>query len=638
MSEDKENGNDSGLGIPFDFSSWNAWQGLPLPGTDQNFTGNQNNIYQDPQNNISTTELQSQQQLDPGEWQERREIARHYRALERVKHRSNLRCQEQYLKQRMREVHEEIIPKDCGYLYVKINGNGNGLSYCEVFSAQIRSLERYRFQGSNETAWRVVLIEKRTGAEVISPLYKEDDMKITAKLKRTVLAAYDCSDSAKSRSFLWEWLRREMISMLEGAEVVEIPSGPGWFKSGDSCHFYTMADEDTSKFTTYMQRFNMNWIDEPDKNDTLRSLMDVLEHVGDLSIAGMLLLYRFAALLGRLTGKASFPAGLIIWGERAEEAARHYLQTMSNDVDTVNIDSDRLERIRKKVSALQDTPAIFLVTDPDHRSVQNRLREVVSWMQASCIEGESVKAPFVFCIKRFSMAMPLENMLVLDTSGIRLPQDDLALDKFQCAVIEQIERSGTYWTEEIRNEYIRYQRNNIGETLSMMRMTKEVLLKMLNNADALLRIRFWKLLEAGEKEIQAQLSPKTGRLSEMFRDQVSELVDKGTIKIYSKEKAPVSNERNYIYYDSEYYYFTKDIMEMIGKMAGMDRKTILYVRQELYALSMVKTYQSAGYRPKEFYIDFRICNDYGQRKDLSGVAITRRFWDEEGGIALCERG
>lgn len=562
------------------------------------------------------------------------------RNMRRDSHKSFLRREEQREKLILKESHMEIVEKEGAMYALMLDGAGKGISFRKVFSAKMQSLECFRYQRSTKIRWQITLLEERTGIEIISPLYIEEDMKVMSRLKRTILAAYDCSDSAKSRALLWEWIHKEMVSMLKDVDVVEIPSCPGWYADEVSCHFYTMTDEDTSKFSAYMKRFFMPRFVELDMNDTLCSLMDSIEQLGDLSIVGVLLLSRFSALFGRLTGKNCFRTGMVIWGERAEEIARCFLRTMTNDVDTVNLDSDRLGRIREKVRELQDTPVIFLVTNPDSRSVQNRLREVMSWMQTSCIEGEKVKAPFIFCFKRFSSMIPLENMLVLDADSIKLPQDGQDLERFQCLVVEKVEQSGWQWIDEISHRYKKYHESGIEEMGSMARVIREVLLKMFDdiNVSRELFLRFHDLLVEGEKEMVEQLSKKTGRLSEMFRDQVSKLVDLGSVEIFNRDRAPVQNECNYIYFDTKYYYFTKEVMGIIGALSGMDRKSVLRVKQEIFNLSMVKTYKATGYRPEEMSKDFRICNAYGQRKDMSGLAVRREFFDEAGGIALCERG
>lgn len=591
-------------------------------------TGNPATMIQSLLNNLALNDIQEQ-----------REIARHIRAKDRDEHRSRLKCEEQYQKQMMHEIHEEILSRGNTYIYIRVNGNGNGLYQRIVFLARILNLQCFRYQGSNEVLWQATLIEENSGNMVVTPLYTQDDLKSLTKLRKTVLMIYDKSDSTKSRAFLWQWLHKELLTMLDKADVIEIPSGQGWYGNVENYHFYTMADEDTTKFSMYMQKFDMFRYDRLDMSAILCSLVDHLEQAGDPDIVGMLLEYRFWALFGRLTGKSCFYTGIVIYGKDAEAVVHSYLRTMINDVDTVNLDSDRMETIRKKVCALQDTPVIYKVSNPENRSVQNRLDKVLSWMQTSSMEGESVKAPFVFCLKYFSSAIPLKDMLVLDASTIRLPHGNQIWDKFQCLVIEMIEKSGCYWVDEIANRYEKYRESGMGEASSMVKMIKEVLLKMFDvseiNRD--LHHRFRKLLEAGEAEIEEQLSEKTGRLSEIFKEQVINLVDRGLFTIYDRNMVPASVEYDDIYFDTECYYFTEKALKKISGLAGIDKKSVLNIKRGLYDLSMVKTYRETGSRQKELNVDFRIYNANRQCKDLSGLAIKREFWDEFGGIALCER-
>lgn len=568
------------------------------------------------------------------------EEARLDRSMRRDEYRSRLKREEQREKMIRRESSMDITEKEGAIYVLMLDGFGQGISFRKVFSAKIKEVQFFNYKNSTKIWWQVTLREERTGREAISPLYTKEDLIVEARLKRTILVKYDCSDSTKSCSFLWKWIRKQLISMLNDVDVIEIPSAPGWHLSSQKWHFCSMSDEDTDKYTEYMRNFTMLRFRDLKAEDTLGSLIENLDKICDQASVGMLIQCRFKALLGRLTGRPCFGNGILIYGEKAEDVARFYLSTMMNSEDTINLDSDRIGKIREKICTLQDTPAIFLITNSDNRSVQNRLQEVMSWMQASCIEGKRLNILFVFCVKSFSARISLDNMLVLDASNVRLPKDDHVFEKFQCFIVEKIEREGEIWAGEIENRYESYIKWGNGEAVSMARTVKEVLSKMFDepDVDIMHRIELRELLRAGEAEIEGQLSEKRGSLSEIFRDQVSKLVDSGLVEIFNRDRAPVQNERNYIFFDSEYYYFTKEVMGKIGKMSGMGRKSVLRVKQEIFNLSMLKKYRSTGQRAEELHVDFRICNAYGQRKDLSGLAVRREFFDEAGGIALCERG
>ena len=227
-----------------------------------------------------------------------------------------------------------------------------------------------------------------------------------------------------------------------------------------------------------------------------------------------------------------------------------------------------------------------------------------------------------------------------DASCIKLLQIDQIFDKFQCLVIEEIEKSGSHWVDEIADRYEWYRKNGMCEMNAMVKMIKEVLLKMFDTVEigAELHSRFQALFEAGEAEVEEQLSKRTGRILEIFKEQVIDLVDCKVLTIYDREKAPIRNECDYVYFDLEFYYFTEAVLRKIGKLAHIDKKSVLQIKKELCELSLVKIYSTTGNRQEETNIDFRITNAYGQRMDLSGLAIKREFWDDIGGIALCERG
>lgn len=589
------------------------------------------------QQNVATY-LQSDAWMHKMSVQNALEEERLRRAMLRDSHKSYLRREEQEEKRRRRELYSQISIRDNTLLITKYNGVGDVLSERKVLQCRILDAERFRYEGNPEILWRVTLEEERSGLIVFSPLYGEKELHFTAKLRRTILGSYDCAD-VKDEADLWKYIYELIVSILNSKSVIELPAAPGWYWYGDGYHFYTAADKDTSLFNRFMLGFQVNRFDGLEGGDTMSEVLNHLDQITDKGVAGMLLINRFMTFLGRLTGENCFRTGIVIWGENAEEVARHYLRTMSNEVDIINLDCDRVDRIRGRVCSLQDTAVIFLVSDPGNRSVQNRLSQVISWMQTSLIEERRVKVPFVFCLRKFSIEVSLDDMVVIDTAGIVLHQHSKSLDKLQYFVMEMVEKSGTYWVAEIRRKYGKNREAGMGQTMALMRTIGEILLNMIDSdriSEELFR-QFQELLDAGMREMEGQLSRKTGQLTELFRDKVKDLVDIGEIEIYDRDKAPTNNERDHIYFDHECYYFTTEVLKNVCKLSEIDKKSSLHIKKELRLLSMLKMYQATGCRQEEMNIDFRIYNAYGQCKDLSGLAIKREFWDEIGGIALCER-
>ena len=566
------------------------------------------------------------------------EEERFRRNMQRDSYKSYLRREEQAERLRRREQYSRICIKEATLWLTRYNGLGEVLSERKVLRCTISAIEWFRYEGSSEIVGRIILEEERSGLTVFSPLYSEKELYSAVKLKRTILGQYDCAD-LKDEATLWNYIRETITLMSNRKDVIDIPVAPGWYGSVDGYHFYSSVDEDTSLFNQFMLGFCVKRFGRLDPSDTISEALNHLDQIADQRTAGMLLLGRFSTFLGRLTGESCFRTGSVILGENAEEVAKHYLSTMSNEVDSINLDSDRIEKIRDKVCLLQDTPAIFQVSDPGNRSVQNRFSQIISWMQTALIEERRVKVPFVFCFRKFSATVPLENMIIIDASDIALQRQSQSLDKLQCFAMEMVENSGTYWVTEITQHYRRKREAGMVQAMALMCTISEILLKMLDR-DRIgeeLFGRFQKLLDAGMIEIEGQLSKKTGKLTELFHDKVKDLVDIGKIRIYDRDKAPTNNECDHIYFDNEYYYFTAEALKNICELSGIDKKSSLHIKKELRFLSMLKMYHATGYRQEEMNIDFRTYNAYGQCKDLSGLAIKREFWDEIGGISLWER-
>lgn len=84
--------------------------------------------------------------------------------------------------------------------------------------------------------------------------------------------------------------------------------------------------------------------------------------------------------------------------------------------------------------------------------------------------------------------------------------------------------------------------------------------------------------------------------------------------------------------------FTKNVLDRICDMSKINRRSLLYVKQQFYERRFLKTYKNLGTYSRELQVDFRVTTKDGKTEDLSGLAIKREFWDEIGGIGLFERG
>lgn len=572
--------------------------------------------------------------------EEQKEIARHSRGIERDTHKSYLRKEEYEYKQRLKERSREIAVYDNSVISISYNGVGRIERQDILFTCRVTDVYGYQQTDSKEKFWQVCVSEYGSNSEVISPLYSEKQLFSLTKLRLTILSQYVTNDS-KLQSAAWKWIQEHLIFRLENTEVKEIPGAPGWHEGDIERHFWSAEDKDTLLTNDFIEQFSLKRFDTITGGEVAEDLYNVcirkLSKIGDAN-AGALLIYRLCALCGRLIENNSICPGIMLVGETAESVARGFLRTMQNEVDTMNLDADRMDIICKKVKSLQDTPAIFLVPNPDSRSSMNRAERISSWMISGCVEGKRISIPFIFCMKNFSAYFPLENTVVIDVSDFKWMEKEGPYEKLQSYVISIIERSGDYWVNKMRNRYRKLYSENDNEIVSMIKTIKSIILEMFKEeADILHYWHLKSIMDMGEAEICRQLSSTTGPLVELFLERVRALVDSGELIVAERDKAPVSCNTSIIYYDSQCYYFTKDTMCAIGEEMEIDSRTILSIKQQLVEQNCIKVYKKTTKGHRDLEVDFRICNAYGQRKDLSGIAVWCEFFDNIGGTKLYER-
>ena len=348
--------------------------------------------------------------------------------------------------------------------------------------------------------------------------------------------------------------------------------------------------------------------------------------------------------MGRLATDSPFRFGVTLVGKYGENVATSFLRTMHNEVDIVNIDTDRIGVIREKAKCVQETPMIFISSSPDSRSTQNRINEVTSWMQSGYVEGDKVQIPYVFCLQKFAKEYPLESTIVLNTNDIGTFNEHVSFVKMQSMIITKIETSGTYWVEECRRIYAENEDKETQMEKDMVNQLVTTIIKVVAkmfDSDIVgqnIHESFVNLLYAGQEEIIKQFSLESGTLLEIFKEKIIELVSQHRVLIEMREETTVEINLPVIYFDEFYYYFIKDCIQFICDEAEMDGKSVLYVKQQLANENVIKMYRNAGQYGRDFEVDFTILNAYGQRKNCSGIAINRDFFDSIGGIALFERG
>ena len=568
---------------------------------------------------------------------EQKKITQHYRGIERDMCKSNLKLAEYGNKQKIKTKREEIHICDNSVIQFVWNGFGQLESQNVLFGCWIESAQCYERQGSQEKFWQISLVEKRSGLEVISPLYDKKSLMSISRLRLTILGQY-VTDDSKLQSIAWKWIQKKIVGNLEIAEAEKIPSAPGWYEKDGKWHFWTSADGDTLLTNDYIEKFHMKKYEKLTANEALEPLVNDINEYFDVKDGSVLLIYRLYALLGRLIGNSSNCPGIVLVGEPAELAAKMFLRTLENDVDTMNLDADSIVLVCKRVETLQETPAIFLLNYPDNKSTTNRLERVMSWMEAGYIEGTEIAVPFVFCLKKFSACFPLDGKVVLDVSSYKMWGAEYPYEKLQSFIISNIENSGDFWIKSLRRQYAKNLDDNDRKGVPIFKTIIYVVLEMFKDeVDDRVYQCLQNILHSGEEEIYRQLSSKIALLVELFREEVKELADSGKILVVERNKVPVNCEKILIYYDENCYYFTKNAFSLIAKHMEIDSRSMLSIRQQLIEQGVVKLYRKFMKGHRDFEIDFRICNAYGRREDLSGMAILCEFFDNIGGTKLYER-
>lgn len=349
-----------------------------------------------------------------------------------------------------------------------------------------------------------------------------------------------------------------MISAYNKARVtaIEIPSKAGWFSLDGQYHFWTNADEKTQLINDIIGKFSVAHCAELEAENVVTEIVNYINAKSNGSQLAVLLVYRLAAFLGKIATNEPFPIGITLIGQNSVDVAKAFLCVMDSTVDTFNLDADRIGMIRRKMKDLQDTPAIFISSNPDNRSTQNRIREVTGWMDNGVVENTRVLIPFVFCLKNLSHSYPLDKTIVSDSDDIIIRRGEKPFAKLQALLLILIEGSGHYWVDELRHSFEKFSEleGDDEAKFPLFAAVEDIVLSMLSNRlEREVYVHLRHIFEDGRKEISHQRSLKKGILIEIFREQVIRLAIENQVFVVEKTRVPLMNSEKVIFYDDDFY-------------------------------------------------------------------------------------
>jgi len=591
-------------------------------------------------------QMQRLQELELNDRNELVETARNYRLMERDAHKSRLRQQEYAAKQLQQIKSLEILEGEQGVILLSRNGERTILKQELLLNCQIRSLFRFKRSAADTYFWQ--LKTKRGNQEMFSELYPAEFLQAVCKLKTTILGKFDCSVAPSDKTVLWNWLRQKLSSLYEEAEVMELPSLTGWFLSNGNWYFWVKSEKTALLAGDIISQFTSEMFDKISVGEIADDFLETTGRAENPVSFSILLIFRLLALTSRLATDSPPPMGLTLIGKDSVRLAKALLPTMNcaTGLDFINLDSDRIGLIRKNLNKLQDTPVMLVSVNPDSKSTQNRLREIMSWLDSGLMEGKKITIPFVFCLQRFSPVYPLDSTVVLLTDKMQISDDFRFFAKLQAFIIQEVESGGAYWAGEFRSQYGKLQKILSDEetetVLHVGRAVASTVLKMLD-LDGEGQEKIQEFFDAGLNEIKKQFAAGSNTLLEIFRQEVINLVDSGILFVRSRQtdinvqgSSDSKPDTAVVYYDDLHYYFPKSTFQEIGSRCGFDSKSLLFIKQQLVSEGLVKQYRTTGGRCSELDLDIFVGNA-GSKRKLSVFTIKKDFWDTAGGIALYER-
>lgn len=316
--------------------------------------------------------------------------------------------------------------------------------------------------------------------------------------------------------------------------------------------------------------------------------------------------------------------------------AKGLLSVSDTENNIINLESDRLNVIRKKITCLREDVAIFTLHSTESRTTRNRIRDVCSWASSGYVEGNKVTVPYVFCLEKLSPDIPLEGSILIDTDSISVEEWKQTFTMVQSWLVDVIEKSGTLIVGRLQTAV----RRKWEEKKTFIESIAESIVEEVDSlmtCDHDIGKTFVCVLQSGMKLMKSHILMQYEHILNVFHSQVMRLSESRQLTFCHCANTESVEAETCIYYDDDFYYFTDIVLKWICNKAKIDAKSLLAVKRQLISLELVKIYRNDGRHNRELQVDISIRKKNGESSYISVFAIRRSFWDEDFGICLCER-
>lgn len=562
---------------------------------------------------------------DPDEIKKQRA---HVRALERDTYKSRLKREEIIFRENHKSKKIEISERNQEVCFQEIDLNGCITKKGVIFRCQLEEVRHY-VRETGEEQFQLVISIKGSGY-VLSPLYEIAFLKSPAKLRQTILDEHVCMEGQSIRNMTWEWMQKRAIMLYQQSKTVKLPAFPGWYDMEGQYLFWARNRGDEMLRNKEIECFELRYIE--DRGIDGEKIQKIIDN-RNIDEVGALLLIRLIALLGRVCSEEPIASELVLYGDTALEVAKRLLSVSIARNNIINLDTDRINVIRSKVRKTRDDAVIFVVTNPESKSTQNRIRDIISWFDSGYIEGDRVTAPYIFCVKKLSQSTPGENCILLNTELISVYDWEFLFDVLQSCWIDAIEQSGSFIVEQLKKILKQQETKETGELVSLSRCIASVTSSHICSGEPQV---LQKILEAGVRAIESQSQSGQDHIMDIFHSTIEDMADKGRLRFCPYTRDAVY-KTDVIYYNDQYYYFTSAVMTSFCNVIHGSNKFLLSLKQQLAESDYLKLYRQAG-KSRELQVDIILRNEGNIQRYVSVVAVKSSFWDDIGGVCLWERG